>query len=281
VTPGSLVLLDAVHLPAGCSVWPAFYLLGDSWPNNGEIDIIENVNLATAAQYSLHTLNGCKHPTDTAGETGTIVSTDCFNATNGNQGCIVKESQQNSFGAGFNGNGGGAFATLFDSTAIKVWFFPRASIPSDFSGNSPNPDNWGTPSAYWPASACDVSKFIGAQHIIIDIDICGAFAGAPTVFQATCGTGQCVDLLKDPANYNDAYFEIKSLRVFTEGGSNSTQTVSGITSKTVSGSGTSSPKPSGSAPSSATRNAAWGMVGAMALATTSLALFATHLVAAL
>jgi len=213
---GSLVMFDALHMPYGCSVWPAFYLLGNNWPNNGEIDIIENVNLATSAQYSLHTLNGCKHPGNADGQTGNVVSTDCWNVTNGNQGCIVRESQQNSFGQGFASIGGGGFATLFDKNGVKVWFFPRSSLPGDWNSSSPNPDNWTTPSAYYPNSACNISQFIGPQSIVIDIDICGAFAGLSSVYNLNC-TGKCVDVIKDPNTYNGAYFEIQFLKVFTQG----------------------------------------------------------------
>jgi len=216
---GSLVLFDALHMPYGCSVWPAFYLLGNNWPNNGEIDIVENVNLATNAQYSLHTLNGCTHPTSSNGETGVIVSTNCYNATNGNQGCIVRESQNNSFGQGFASIDGGGFATLFNADGVKVWFFPRSSLPSDWNSSSPSPDDWTTPSAYYPSSACNITQFIGPQSIVIDIDICGAFAGAPSVYSANglC-PGQCVDVIKDPNTYNSAYFEIQFLKVFSQGG---------------------------------------------------------------
>jgi len=280
VNPGSLILMDAVHMPYGCSVWPAFFLLGADWPNNGEIDIFENVNVATANQYSLHTLNGCQHPATASGESGTIVSTDCFNATNGNQGCIVKESQENSFGAGFASIGGGGFATLFDSAGISTWFFPRASMPADFNATSPDPSKWGNPSAYFPASSCNITQYFGPQTIILDIDICGAFAGAPTVFSQGC-TGQCVDLVRTPTNYDTAYFEIKSLKVFTEGGSTSGTATAPIPNKTSTGgspSGTSSTTPNAANRMS---SASWAVIGGMTSVSSIVALVASRYMLAL
>lgn len=32
-----LFLFDALHVPAGCGTWPAYWLLGPDWPKNGEI----------------------------------------------------------------------------------------------------------------------------------------------------------------------------------------------------------------------------------------------------
>lgn len=215
IASGSLLIMDAVHLPYGCSVWPAYWMQGPNWPNDGEIDIIENVNLATINRYSLHTLQGCTHPAGpTNGETGQIISTDCFNQTNGNQGCIVQENKPNSYGAGFASIGGGAVAMRWDSTnGIQIWYFPRGSIPADLSTTSPNPDGWGPPSADYPQSSCDTSKFFSPQHLILDITLCGNFAGAANVFQETC-QGVCTDLIKTPTNYDNAYFEIAYIRHF-------------------------------------------------------------------
>lgn len=232
---GSLVIMDAYHLPYGCSVWPAYWSQGspaDDWPKYGEIDIIENVNLATVNQMALHTTQGCTLASDTQ-LTGKIVSTDCFNATNGNQGCIVQGASEATYGAGFAAAGGGVYALEWSSegNGIRIWFFQRGSIPDDVSGSSPNPNNWGTPTAAWPESGCNSSQFFGPQTLILDITLCGNFAGAASTFQATC-SGVCTDLIKTPSNYNTAYFDIAYLRVFSDGtaGSNSGPTLTGTSS---------------------------------------------------
>ncbi|KLO18229.1 hypothetical protein SCHPADRAFT_913229 [Schizopora paradoxa] len=218
VPAGSLVLMDAVHMPFGCSVWPAFWMQGPNWPNDGEIDIVENVNLAANNRYTLHTLDGCTHPAADVSstiETGIVESTDCFNATNGDEGCIVQDPSTNSYGAGFAQNGGGVFAMLWNDTGIMIWFFNRSSIPSDLPTANPNPSSWPTPTAFWPSSSCDTAQFFSPQTLIFDTTICGNFAGAADIFNPSC-TGTCTDLVADPGNYNDAYFEVSYVRVFTK-----------------------------------------------------------------
>lgn len=43
-----LFIVDLQHMPAStCGTWPAFWLFGDDWPNNGEIDIIEGKSWKT------------------------------------------------------------------------------------------------------------------------------------------------------------------------------------------------------------------------------------------
>ncbi|EJD00485.1 uncharacterized protein FOMMEDRAFT_159189 [Fomitiporia mediterranea MF3/22] len=227
ISSGNLVLFDAFHIPYGCSVWPSFWTRGASWPDDGEIDIVEAVNMVTENSISLHTLNGCKHPDASASggiETGNLISTDCFNQTNFNQGCIV-DVPGPSYGAAFAQSGGGIYALNWNSSGIFIWFFQRGSIPSDLPTDSPNPDGWGLPTAAYPVSNCDFNTFIKPQKLILEIDICGDFAGLPNVYSQTC-SGLCTDLVQIPSNYDNAYFEIGSIKVFQQTNGSSTTATS-------------------------------------------------------
>ncbi|KAJ7797591.1 concanavalin A-like lectin/glucanase domain-containing protein [Mycena olivaceomarginata] len=226
ISSGSLVIMDAVHIPFGCSVWPAFWTLGlgTPWPSKGEIDIIENVNLASNNQYSLHTLDGCSHPAQgQVNQTGNVITTSCFiNATGQahNEGCLVADTDL-SYGAKFAQNGGGAFATLWDEEGIRIWFFTRSRVPRRYGHRQPQPKRVGRtdrllarvilpsfplpPEAYMPTD-------------IQETNVCGEFAR--DVFSQTCSSQAklCTDLVVVPSNYHDAYWEIKYISVFTKTG---------------------------------------------------------------
>ncbi len=112
-----MFIFDANHIPFGCSVWPAFWTRGPNWPNGGEIDILETVNLAQNNQMALHTLQGCSQPSNVQ-QLGTVKGADCSAGTNSRVGCAVVESQDNSVGANFATAGGGVWATQFDTTGV-------------------------------------------------------------------------------------------------------------------------------------------------------------------
>jgi hypothetical protein len=56
-----LLIADIAHMPAGgCGTWPAFWTLGSgTWPQTGEIDILEGVNDYDRNAVTLHTTTGC------------------------------------------------------------------------------------------------------------------------------------------------------------------------------------------------------------------------------
>lgn len=127
-----LFILDLRHMPAGCATWPAFWLSDEpNWPVNGEIDILEGVNLQSVAKIAMHTTNGCDMydvplgiktgiwdtATGVPKQNGDIDTTvrearDCFVYNPHqwlNQGCVAIHDQAGTMGVPLNENGGGVF----------------------------------------------------------------------------------------------------------------------------------------------------------------------------
>ncbi|KZT67664.1 glycoside hydrolase family 16 protein [Daedalea quercina L-15889] len=226
-----LVVLDAVHAPTGCATWPAFWTDGPNWPNGGEIDIMEGVNSLTINQASIHTADGCTLPSSdssTLGISGTVVGgTNCAAEESGDAGCGVQSSETNSFGSGFNAIGGGVYAMQWTDDGIKVWFFPRSSIPSDISNSAPQPSGWGTPLSFWPSTDCNMTTYFYDHQAIFDTTLCGQWAG--DAWDSTSGTGQsqscatmtgvstCADYVANNGDgFTEAYWEVKSVKIYQE-----------------------------------------------------------------
>lgn len=102
-----LFIFDVVHSPYGCGTWPALWLTDPSnWPLNGELDVVESSNAGNNGNLvSLHTTDGCSMDVKRK-ETGNVVSTNCYNGTNSNEGCGVQGAVP-TYGQAFNANGGG------------------------------------------------------------------------------------------------------------------------------------------------------------------------------
>lgn len=224
-----LLIMDSVHMPTGCGTWPAFWTDGPNWPAGGEIDIVEGVNTYTANQATLHTNPGCtiaSSDTSVLNITGTLIDgTDCAAADTGNAGCGVRATQSNTFGSAFNSNGGGVYAMEWTNDGIKVFFFPRSSIPSDITAGAPLPDTWGKPMASWPASTCNATQFFYNNNAIFDTTLCGQWAGSvwtssgPPGQAESCaqmtGVGDCVSyVLANGSAFDEAYWEVTSVKIY-------------------------------------------------------------------
>ncbi|QRV76666.1 WSC domain protein [Ceratobasidium sp. AG-Ba] len=228
-----LIVADILQMPFGCSVCSirsqireclhdldaAYWTVGDHWPNNGEIDILENVNLAKANQYTLHTGPNSTCTIDTAPAAKFKVSSNvmgktCASKEGANAGCGYSDPSPTSYGQSFNEAGGAVIAMEWQNEGIRIWKFDRGSIPSDLQGNGakPNPDNWNTPVAAWPASTCNISNEVKNHNIIFDITLCGGWAGDD--YKNSGCPGTCPDRIMDPSNFNDAVWKIKSVQVY-------------------------------------------------------------------
>ncbi|PWI64380.1 hypothetical protein PCL_10518 [Purpureocillium lilacinum] len=103
------------------------------WPEMGELDIIEGVNLKITT--ILRSIQGCE--IINGGDfTGTVDTYNCYVYApdqHKNIGCKIIANQPNAYGSIFNDEGGGIYAVEWTSTAINVWFLRRRLIPSDIA----------------------------------------------------------------------------------------------------------------------------------------------------
>jgi Glycosyl hydrolases family 16 len=219
-----LIIADIVHMPGGiCGVWPAFWTVGPNWPASGEIDIIEGVNDASTDSVTLHTSAGCSMSSAGSLAGTTLANANC-NADTAFTGCSMSTANTQGYGKGFNAIGGGVYATQWESTGIYVWFFPRSAIPSDITSGSPNPANWGTPTATFSSggSGCNVDQHFMNHQIVFDTTFCGDWAGASGVWGESCqkstGAATCQDFVAaNPTAFDEAYWSINSVKVYSLG----------------------------------------------------------------
>lgn len=185
----NLFVFDVKHTPVGCATWPALWMSDPSnWPTNGEIDIMEAVNVvgSTNNQMTLHTTKDCSMNVKRK-ETGKVLTSNCLNSTDDNAGCGVDSSTDDStFGGTFNSGGGGILAMELRAAGIRMWQFGRDAIPTDLSAGSPDPSVWGEATADFPSTDCDIGTHFRNQSIIANIDLCGTWAGATSIYSEHC-----------------------------------------------------------------------------------------------
>ncbi|KKY18400.1 hypothetical protein UCRPC4_g04970 [Phaeomoniella chlamydospora] len=281
-----LVILDLEHMPGGiCGTWPAFWMLGPDWPTNGEIDISEGVNSQTTNDMTLHTAEGCSISSSGTSISsavsnvfsGTLVTSNCYVDAEGqssNAGCQIEDTDTSSYGTGFNSNGGGVYAMNWDSDAIKIWFFSRGEIPSDISSgsSSPDPSGWGDATASFQGG-CDIDSYFKDLQIVFDTTFCGSWAGEVWSSDSTCSvlSSTCNDYVQNnPSAFQEAYWQINSLKVYSSNGTNSTTSSS---TSAIIGSTASLSIPTASslsiAASSSSSSASFGIGGAAVVQVTT------------
>ncbi|KAF7307669.1 Glycoside hydrolase family 16 protein [Mycena kentingensis (nom. inval.)] len=214
-----VAVFDIQHMPEGCGTWPAIWETDEpSWPNGGEVDILEGVNNVSPNQITLHTAAGCSMPASRT-QTGTSLQLDCNVAVNGNTGCGVHAPTANSYGPAFNAAGGGWYAVERTSTFINVWFWSRgaSNVPAAVrsGGATVNTDNWGTPTANFPNNSCNFPRFFSANNIIINLTFCGDWAGQAAIYSSSGCPSTCVNFVdQNPTAFTNAYFEFNSINIY-------------------------------------------------------------------
>ncbi|KAF9649984.1 glycoside hydrolase family 16 protein [Thelephora ganbajun] len=219
-----LFIADFWHLASGPTLWPAFWS-GNDWPNNGEIDIVEYVNTGKVNQYTLHTGTGgeCKLDPNVSARyrnkdgsqpksyLGNTLGLQCKSSNGHNAGCAVDDFN-GSAGRPFNMAGGGVFVMLWDNTQLTFWRFERNHIPQDIQDGNPDPETWGIPVAYWSDKSCDIAKAFRDHSIIINISICGDWAGA--AYNNEHHPTSCSDAVANATNYDSAQIKINHISIY-------------------------------------------------------------------
>ncbi|KAJ7069579.1 glycoside hydrolase family 16 protein [Mycena amicta] len=215
-----VAIFDVQHMPQGCGTWPAIWETDEAtWPAGGEVDILEGVNSMGTDQITLHTAPGCTMPAS-RDQTGTSVQLDCDTSVNGNAGCGVTAPDATSFGPSFNANGGGFYAVERTESFIKVWVWSRTAgnVPTDVAegGSSVDTSSWGTPTANFPNTSCNIPQFFPTGHnIIINLTFCGDWAGSASVYAASGCPSTCNNYVdQNPAAFTDAYFEFNAIQIY-------------------------------------------------------------------
>jgi len=181
---------------------------GPTWPIGGELDILEGVNTNPRNKITGYTNATGSCTNSQVIISSNLTSTDCTDLED--TGCSMSSFSTASYGTGFNTDSGGVYATEWtQQTGIRVWFFPRSSIPSDIVSGKPEPSTWGIPAAAIPAESCDMSTHFFNMQLVLNTNFCGGWANRTW---KTSGCNRYADTCEEfvrsnPEAFEDAYWE--------------------------------------------------------------------------
>ena len=221
---GGLFIAKFNHLPkVACGAWPAFWMTGDKWPVDGEIDIYEQWNMASHNLVTLHTGSP-----EQVGEcilkqeefAGKLDTYDCWNDAPShwpNQGCGVTETNGQ-----WGKPTGGVYATDWTEEGIRVWSWGNGDEPADIKNGAPDPSKWGSPIFALTKNNCDITRAFKNLRLVLNIDFCGDAAGQDGLWKQACSTlteeATCVDHVRNnPDAFADVFWEVAYIDVYQLG----------------------------------------------------------------
>ncbi|CAK9084351.1 unnamed protein product, partial [Durusdinium trenchii] len=204
-----LSLFKFSHVPYGCGVWPALFTLADhgEWPNGGELDMLEYVNM-DVSKSSFHTGGSCKLNPSAVNEYGSMpdrndMNYDCVTDYPDRLGCAPNKWMKSSESWAHSP---GILATQWTEKFIKLFYIPEHEIPQDIQDETPDPEEWNRwLFSYFPFSgtSCDIA----AQKLMMQINFCGDWAGKVWSADGNCNWRvphcRAVDPLKEYAPDED------------------------------------------------------------------------------
>ncbi|KAH6620091.1 glycoside hydrolase family 16 protein [Boeremia exigua] len=215
-----LVIADFRHVPAkACGMWPAFSLVHGNEHDGGlfsKMTLVESISYIPHNEITLSTT-----PADctmnTQKSTGNVFSTNCSYATGG----CGAAAHTGTFGEPFIEKGGGVWAAQIEATGIKVWFFPRRTIPGDIRTNAPEPGKWGTPIMSFAPKKCDIRGVWAKMKIVFNITFCGDYAGGDawgsyTSCRSRTQFTSCNEYVaQTPSAFDEVHWLINSVKTYT------------------------------------------------------------------
>lgn len=227
---GGLMLIDIQHMPGNaCGTWPAFWAYNAAENPYSEIDILEGGGWPSQSAniVSLHTCGQCTFPNLKGNEVrrdcDMKAGPTCDDKVQNPAGCGLTGAK-NTYGDGFNKNGGGIYALQLNSDGIKIWFHPRGNIPFDINMGKPNTTGWPNLMASFPSSkTCNISKIFKNLSIIINTTFCGSSVydwktqteGWPQCRSAKGGSCEAY-VAANPQAYKDAYWLFNWVKIYQE-----------------------------------------------------------------
>lgn len=166
---------------------------------------------------TLHTAAGCSINIS-GSQSGTSLSNANCNDANAGTGCGVSTTTANAYGTAFNNNGGGVYATQWESSGIYVWFWPYDQVPADVTAGAPVTGNWGLPVvAFNGGDGCTIDDFFSDQQIVFDTTFCGQWAGAVWGDSCSALADTCVDYVaNNPSAFQQSYWTVNSVKVYQQ-----------------------------------------------------------------